>query len=120
MLRDLLALLSEVVFAHHGTIDKFLGDGLIAVFGSPLPGPKDATNAARCALDIQRAIDRWNGRRRQAADGKPIRVGVGIHYGQVVLGDVGGDKRRSPCWATPSTLPAGWKAIAGRSTPPCW
>ena len=91
ILRDLLSLLSASVFAHNGTIDKFLGDGLMAVFGAPVPSAVDATNAARCALDIQQSIDRWNersGRTGAAA----IRVAVGIHYGDVVQGDVGGDK----------------------------
>jgi class 3 adenylate cyclase len=88
MLRDLLALLSASVFAHNGTIDKFLGDGLMAVFGSPMPSPLDVTNAARCALDIQQSIDRWNERRARSGDAA-IRVGVGIHYGEVVRGDVG-------------------------------
>jgi class 3 adenylate cyclase len=92
MLRELLALLSAAVFAHNGTIDKFLGDGLMAVFGSPLPSPLDATNAARCALDIQQSIERWNERRAGSGDAA-IRVGVGIHYGEVVRGDVGSDRQ---------------------------
>jgi class 3 adenylate cyclase len=91
-LRELLALLSAAVFAHNGTIDKFLGDGLMAVFGSPLPSPLDATNAARCALDIQQSIERWNERRALSGDA-PIRVGVGIHYGEVVHGDIGSDRQ---------------------------
>jgi class 3 adenylate cyclase len=91
ILRDLLSLLSASVFARNGTIDKFLGDGLMAVFGAPVPSAVDPTNAARCALDIQQSIDRWNersGRTGHAA----IRVAVGIHYGEVVQGDVGSDK----------------------------
>jgi len=92
MLRDLLALLSESVFSHDGTIDKFLGDGLMAVFGPPIPSPADATNAARCALDIMQSIDRWNERSLRSGDAA-IRVAVGIHYGDVVQGDIGSDKR---------------------------
>jgi class 3 adenylate cyclase len=92
LLRDLLALLSESVFAHDGTIDKFLGDGLMAVFGPPIPSPRDATNAARCALDIQRRIGRWNERGHRSGDAA-IRVAVGIHYGDVVQGDIGSDQR---------------------------
>jgi class 3 adenylate cyclase len=92
MLRDLLALLSASVFAHHGTIDKFLGDGLMAVFGSPMPSPVDASNAARCGLDILRSIDRWNERCDRSGDAA-IRVAVGIHYGEVVHGDVGSERQ---------------------------
>ena len=90
-LRDLHALLSASVFAHNGTIDKFLGDGLMAVFGAPVPSATDATNAARCALDIQQSIDRWNERCDRAGD-SAIRVAVGIHHGDVVQGDVGSEK----------------------------
>ena len=91
ILRDLLASLSASVFAHNGTIDKFLGDGLMAVFGPPEPSAVDATNAARCALDIQQSIDRWNERCDRAGD-SAIRVAVGIHHGDVVQGDVGSEK----------------------------
>jgi adenylate cyclase len=90
VLRDLLRLLSEAVFLYDGSIDKFLGDGLMAVFGPPLPGRQDATNAALCALQIRERLDCWN--ERHAPD-KPIRVAVGIHCGEVVQGDVGTDKR---------------------------
>jgi class 3 adenylate cyclase len=92
MLRELLALLSASVFAHGGSIDKFMGDGLMAVFGAPNPSPADATNAARCALDILERIDGWNERSRRLAD-EAIRVAVGIHYGEVVQGDIGSDRR---------------------------
>jgi class 3 adenylate cyclase len=92
VLRDLLALLSESVFSYHGSIDKFLGDGLMAVFGPPLPGPVDGTNAARCALHILQSVERWNDRCQRSGDAK-IRIAVGIHYGEVVQGDIGSDKQ---------------------------
>jgi adenylate cyclase len=92
LLRDLLALLSSSVFSHDGTIDKFLGDGLMAVFGPPMPSPVDSTNAARCAFDIQQSMDRWNERSHRSGDAA-IRVAIGIHYGDVVQGDIGSDKR---------------------------
>ena len=91
ILRDLLALLSASVFAHNGTIDKFLGDGLMAVFGAPEPSAVGATNAARCALDIQQSMDRWNERCDRTGDAA-VRVAVGIHHGDVIQGDVGSEK----------------------------
>ena len=92
LLREFSALLSEAVFAHDGTIDKFLGDGVMAVFGPPLPSQCDASNAARCALDIKHAVDAWNERRHRLGH-FPIRVAIGIHYGEVVQGDIGSDRR---------------------------
>jgi adenylate cyclase len=92
VLRDLHGLLSAAVFAHNGTIDKFLGDGLMAVFGAPEPSAVDATNAARCAFDIQQSLERWNERCERTGDAA-IRVAVGIHYGDVVQGDIGSDRQ---------------------------
>ncbi|MCS3893494.1 adenylate cyclase [Bradyrhizobium japonicum USDA 38] len=92
LLRDLLGLLSEAVFMCEGSIDKFLGDGLMAVFGPPIASKQDATNAALCALQIHERLGRW---KEQHADNPDmaIRVAVGIHCGEVVQGDVGTDKR---------------------------
>jgi adenylate cyclase len=92
LLRDLLARLSGAVFANNGTIDKFMGDGLMAVFGSPVPSAADVTNAVRAAFDIQTAIDLWNIERHRLGE-SAIRVAVGIHYGEVVFGDVGGHRQ---------------------------
>jgi class 3 adenylate cyclase len=91
-LRDLQALLSKCVFSHNGTIDKFLGDGLLAVFGPPLPSSVDATNAAHCALEILCSVQSWNLRRREKGD-EPIRIVIGIHYGPIVQGDIGSENR---------------------------
>jgi PAS domain S-box-containing protein len=91
-LRGLLALLSQAVFAHQGTIDKFLGDGLMAVFGAPIPGPMDATDAALCALQIVEGIDTWNAARAGRGE-DPIRIAIGINHGEVVLGDVGSNEK---------------------------
>jgi adenylate cyclase len=91
-LRELLALMSKAVFARQGTIDKFLGDGLLAVFGSPALGPNPATDAAMCALDIVQSVDRWNAERCQRGEA-PLQVAIGLHSGEVVMGDVGCDAR---------------------------
>lgn len=91
-LREFLQLLSDSVFAHHGTIDKFLGDGLLAVFGSPESSSDDATNAVNCAFAILRATEQLN----QANTGPgftPTSVAIGIHYGEVIQGDVGSNKQ---------------------------
>ena len=92
VLRGLHRRLEKAVFDHGGTLDKFLGDGAMATFGTPRTGPRDAANAldaARAALD---AVDRWNAK-RAARGAKSVRLSVGLHYGSVVLGDLGSDRR---------------------------
>jgi PAS domain S-box-containing protein len=91
-LRQFHEIVEEAVFASHGTLDKYMGDGVMAVFGTPRPGPGDATNAIACARALVGAFNRWN-RRRAAAGLPPTQVGVGLHYGEVVLGDVGSQRR---------------------------
>ncbi|MDW5316804.1 adenylate/guanylate cyclase domain-containing protein [Rhizobium sp. PL01] len=92
LLRELLSILSQQVFANEGTIDKFLGDGLMAVFGSPKAGPFDCTNAIRCAFSMQRAVAEWN-RRAGRLDDEAIRIAIGIHSGHVIIGDIGSEHR---------------------------
>ncbi|MCV6586675.1 MAG: adenylate/guanylate cyclase domain-containing protein [Marinibacterium sp.] len=76
------------VFSHGGTLDKFLGDGLMATFGTPLAGDRDASNALDCARAMLQSVDALNAER--AALGAPaIQVSIGLHYGPVVLGDIG-------------------------------
>jgi len=92
LLRVLLHLLSEAVFSNHGSVDKYLGDGLMAFFGPPLTSLRDATNAAVCALNIVKSIECWNQQHARSNDGA-VRIAVGIHYGEVVQGNVGSEKR---------------------------
>jgi adenylate cyclase len=87
-LREFHALMEQEVFRHSGTLDKYLGDGLMATFGTPFTGKDDAGNALRCAQAMMAAADRWNGE-RNAAGQPPIHVSFGLHYGPVVLGDIG-------------------------------
>jgi class 3 adenylate cyclase len=87
-LREFHALMEQEVFRRSGTLDKYLGDGLMATFGTPFTGTTDASNALRCAQAMIAAADRWNGQRKAAGEA-PIRVSFGLHYGPVVLGDIG-------------------------------
>jgi len=87
-LREFHALMEQEVFRHNGTLDKYLGDGLMATFGTPFAGEADAGNALRCAQAMKAAVDRWNGERKAVGEA-PIRVSFGLHYGPVVLGDIG-------------------------------
>lgn len=92
LLRDYHDRLGQAVFDNGGTLDKYLGDGLMATFGTPEPGPHDARNALHCALDMIAALDRWNAE-RMSAGAAPLRVGIGIHYGAVIAGDIGNERR---------------------------
>ncbi len=92
LLREFHERMQAAVFAHGGTLDKYLGDGLMATFGTPYPGARDAANALAAARAMAAALARWNAeRRRQKLT--PIRMGIGVHWGPVVLGDIGGENR---------------------------
>ncbi|MFC3612188.1 adenylate/guanylate cyclase domain-containing protein [Lutimaribacter marinistellae] len=90
-LRGFQARMEAEVFRHNGTLDKYLGDGLMATFGTPTAGDRDASNALSCALAMARVMERWNTDRRRAGE-PPIEVGIGVHYGEVVLGDIGANR----------------------------
>lgn len=90
-LRELLARLTEVVLSHGGTLEKFLGDGLMATFGTPQPQADDAGRALLAARAMADAIAAWNA---EAAPGLgPLRIGIGAHLGPVLLGEVGSARR---------------------------
>ncbi|MVO16449.1 adenylate/guanylate cyclase domain-containing protein [Parasedimentitalea huanghaiensis] len=91
LLRGFHGRMEREVFRHHGTLDKYLGDGLMATFGTPMAGPQDATNALACARDMIEVLEQWNLERRRKGD-KEIHVGIGIHYGETVLGDIGANR----------------------------
>lgn len=92
LLREIHGILAQQVFEHGGTIDKFLGDGIMATFGTPRRGDHDAVNALACARGILEGVEKWN-RSRASRNEPPVRIGVGVHYGPVVLGDIGNEQR---------------------------
>jgi adenylate cyclase len=87
-LRQFHERMEREVFRHDGTLDKYLGDGLMATFGTPFAGEADAGNALRCAHAMIETIDELN-RERKVRNEPPIQLSIGLHYGQVVLGDIG-------------------------------
>jgi len=82
----------DIIFRHKGTLDKFLGDGLMVMFGAPLEDEEQEKNAVAAAAEMQKELQRlakkWN-----ADLHADIRVGIGIHTGQAIVGNVGSSKR---------------------------
>jgi len=82
----------DIIFKHHGMLDKFIGDGIMATFGTPTPSGDDAINSLQAAMEMSLALKNLNERR--SADGqKEIRIGIGIHYGPVIAGNIGNENR---------------------------
>lgn len=92
ILREFHIIMESAVFMHQGTLDKFLGDGVMATFGTPDPKAEDASNALRCANQMMQAMADWN-RRRESDGQEAIKLSIGIHSGEVVLGDIGSERR---------------------------
>jgi len=88
LLRDFHGLIAAAVFEEGGTLDKFLGDGVMATFGTPQTAPDDAARALSAARRIVAVTDRWNAERKDTGEAA-FPVSVGVHYGSVVLGDIG-------------------------------
>lgn len=92
LLRAFHLRMETAIFACGGTLDKYMGDGLMATFGTPEPGPRDATDALDCARRMLAELDQLNDE-RVAKREAPLALGIGIHYGAVVQGDIGGGQR---------------------------
>jgi adenylate cyclase len=90
LLNDFFAAMVTIVDRHHGIINKFLGDGFLALFGAPLADPAAASNALAAARAMLEAVDDWNRTRPLQA----LRVGIGIHAGEAVTGTVGSLQRK--------------------------
>ncbi len=92
MLNRYFSAMTDIIFAHGGTLDKYLGDGLMALFGAPTTTPEDASNALNAAVAMQRRILGINQELR--AEGlAEIGVGIGMHTGEVTVGYIGSERR---------------------------
>jgi adenylate cyclase len=92
LLNDYFSVLVPVIFAHEGTVDKYMGDAIMAVYGSPVSDPKHHEHSLHAAIEMQTAIVKLNETRRLR--GSPCcEIGIGIHCGEVVHGLVGTQNR---------------------------
>lgn len=92
MLNDFFSIMVDVVFKYEGTLDKFIGDNVMAVFGAPVSQADDTERAVFAALEMQEKIKSFNNDRRSKNE-KPLEIGVGINTGEAVAGNIGSEKR---------------------------
>jgi adenylate cyclase len=92
LLNDFYTLMIETVSKHDGSLQKFLGDAVLAVFGAPIAHPDHAARAVLTALDMRAAVADL-GKRRRALGLPPFEVGIGVSVGEVVAGTVGTEER---------------------------
>jgi adenylate cyclase len=84
--------MTEIVFAHKGTLDKYTGDGLMSLFGAPTASPDDAANSVRAAVEMQKRLRELNVELK--TDGfEAINIGIGLHTGEAIVGYVGSHRR---------------------------
>lgn len=92
VLNRYLGAMADIIIAHQGTIDEFIGDAILAVFGAPAQREDDADRAIRCALAMQEAMTEIN--KANQADGFPkIKTGIALNTGNVIAGNIGSKKR---------------------------
>ena len=92
LLNRYFSAMTDIIFAHGGTLDKYLGDGLMALFGAPTATPEDASNALNAAVAMQRRMLGIS--KELAEEGFPeLNVGIGLHTGEVTVGYIGSERR---------------------------
>ena len=94
MLNGYFELMVEVLFKYEGTLDKFMGDGLMALWGAPIRHEDDALRSVQCALEQMTVLGDFN-RERVSHNQAPLGIGIGIHTGPLVAGYIGSSKSLS-------------------------
>ena len=94
LLNDYFERMVDVIFKYEGTLDKFIGDEIMALWGAPIGHGDDALRAVRCAVEMQQALEAFNEERRQRGE-VDLKVGIGVNTGEVVAGYMGSTKSMS-------------------------
>jgi adenylate cyclase len=92
LLNNFFTAMTEIIFGHGGTLDKYIGDGLMALFGAPTATPDDACNALSAAIDMQREMEVINTQLRSEGLAE-IAIGIGLHTGVATVGYIGSERR---------------------------
>jgi PAS domain S-box-containing protein len=92
MLNEYFETMVEVIFKYKGTLDKYIGDAIMAVFGSPLPLEDHAWKSLQTAIEMRHRLAEFN-KRRKAENKQEIKIGIGINSGSVISGNIGSSKR---------------------------
>lgn len=92
LLNTYFSAMTEIIFDHGGTLDKYIGDGLMAIFGAPTATEEDALNAVKAAVTMQKRLVSLNEELRAEGTG-PISIGIGLHTGEATIGYIGSERR---------------------------
>ena len=92
LLNDFFAVMTAAIFQSHGTLDKFIGDCVMALFGAPIPSDRSPRNALVAAVRMQQQVARL-GAERVERGLAPLRIGIGLHHGPAVVGNIGSAER---------------------------
>lgn len=92
LLNDYFSVMSDCVRRHQGSVNKFLGDGLLALFGAPISHLENQANAVLCALEMVERLEAFN-RSHEDVLGDGLRIGIGINTGEAVVGNIGSEDR---------------------------
>jgi adenylate cyclase len=91
LLNDYFSRMTDIIFKYEGTLDKYIGDAIMAVFGAPLDMPDHAVRAIRTALEMRDRLEEFNSERQE---GPTLKIRIGINSGKVVAGEIGGINKK--------------------------
>ncbi len=92
LLNEYFSIMVDIIFTYEGTLDKYIGDAIMAVFGAPFSTGEDADRSVRTAIDMLNALKKFNRKRKQLAL-ETIKIGIGINSNEILSGNIGSIKR---------------------------